>query len=242
MAILTETGHAKNVGNFGSLLVSIDVLGPAYNPLFEELKPEQLKKLYARAKSTVQGVALALQVYIAAVNARDKAWDGLDEIIGRILAIRNIAVDSIEEIEQITALVNEIKGVDVPADAKIMLQQMVKFNISLSLSSYIERLESFAKLIKILDSSYNSPEEQLIVGSLRSMHTSLTARNLSVKLAEAALNTAKANRNQLLYSPENGLVAVANKVKAYIGQALTQVSPQYTQILGTSFSSIETFS
>jgi hypothetical protein len=138
--------------------------------------------------------------------------------------------------------VNEIKGVDVPADAKIMLQQMVKFNISLSLSSYIERLESFAKLIKILDSSYNSPEEQLIVGSLRSMHTSLTARNLSVKLAEAALNTAKANRNQLLYSPENGLVAVANKVKAYIGQALTQVSPQYTQILGTSFSSIETFS
>jgi len=241
MAILSENGHAKNVGNFGSLLISIDVLGKAYNPPIPELKTIELKELYTRAKSTLHGVALALQVYVAAIDAREKAWDGLDAMIDRILNIRKLIIEDPEEVELFSSLIDRIKG-GSPLPATQAVLQKVKFSVSLTKKPYSDRLQSFEELIQMLISSYNSPEEQLIVESLRSLLQSLKSRNINVSLAEAALNTARSNRNSLLYTPETGLVAVANKVKAYIENGLSEVSPQYRQILTTSFWSLEAFS
>lgn len=237
MALISETAHAKNIGNFGSLLVSIEVLGNAYKPHREELSLDNLKALYSRAKLTVQGVALALRVYVATVDSREKAWDGIDSLSNRILNLNRTFLDS-EDTQKIEMLVKKIKGGIIPGENQTLATEKLKFSISLSQHSYESRLESFGQLVNMLtvDNYCKTFDEKLMDVSLRSLYHNLKSKNVSIKLAEAALNTARHNRNALLYSPNYGLVDIAKQVKHYIENSLTPASPQYSQIQATDFS------
>lgn len=46
-----ETGHAKNVSNFESLLSFVKGYGDAYNPTRDAIKMQHLKKFYPIRKS-----------------------------------------------------------------------------------------------------------------------------------------------------------------------------------------------
>ncbi|WP_256012786.1 hypothetical protein [Desertivirga xinjiangensis] len=236
MALLSESGHGKNVGNFGSLLISIEVLGDNYNPPRADLSLKNLKHLYAQAKSSLQGVTLALRVYAATVDAREKAWEGLEPLANRILSLRREAFIDEEGASSIDSLVKDLKGQRVLTDFAVTREKM-KFNIPLSSPSYEKRLESLSQLISLIseNSICNTPDQKLLITSLNIIFENLKTKNTSIKLAEAALNTARRNRNIILYTPGTGLIDIAKDVKLYIEGALTPSSPQYFQILTTDF-------
>ncbi|MDD2303623.1 MAG: hypothetical protein PHP53_02915 [Prolixibacteraceae bacterium] len=51
MANQTETGHAKNVANFGTLITVVNGFGKVYNPSKQTITTTALKTLYESEKS-----------------------------------------------------------------------------------------------------------------------------------------------------------------------------------------------
>jgi len=235
MEILSESDHAKNVSNFGSLLVSLEVLGDHYNPSGENLKLPQLKLLHAQAKTVMQGVALSLRVYAAAVDSRKKAWDGMDVLSGRI---KNLCQEAdVAEKSSVTTLLKNVRGDESLIAEKVRVGRSLKFNAVLASSSFEKRLDDFNKLILMLSRSDAALSDKgtLLIASLEALQSNLKSKNINVKLAEAALNTARSNRDTLLYRRENNLLKVAKEVKDYIKTTLGPSYAQYIQIINTDF-------
>lgn len=238
MEFPSETSHAKNVSNFGSLLVSIEVLGDFYNPEKEGLKLMHLKTLHRQAKSVMQGVALSLGVYAAAVESRKKAWEGIDVLAKRILEVYEKSEEESSKANGLSSLLNEVKGGSVAVAEQVTAEQDgLRFNALLSRLSFEKRLDSFEELILMMSESSVGGSERglLLISSLHALQSNFRSKNINVKLAEAALNTAKYNRDVLLYKQENNLVAVAEEVKDYIKNTLGPSFSQYMQIMDTTF-------
>jgi len=237
MEFQSETSHSKNVGNFGSLLVSIEVLGSYYKPYKENLKLANLQLLHRQAKSVLQGVALASSVHAAAVDSRRKAWTGIDELAERILNLCDDYPEVITESDQVPVLLKKVRDKTNLVSEQAAISQTLKFNALLSQTSFEKRLESFEELIDIIKNSEARSVEKgkLLIASLEALQNNFKSKNISVKLAEAALNTARFNRDSLLYKQENNLITIAKEVKEYVKSTLGPSYAQYMQIMGTSF-------
>ncbi|WP_207422080.1 hypothetical protein [Desertivirga brevis] len=237
MEFPSETSHAKNVSNFGSLLVSIEVLGNLYNPGKEGLKLVHLKTLHRQGKSVMQGVALSLGVYAAAVESRRKAWEGIDSLAKRILDVYEKSEEESSKTSSLSTLLNQVKGDSGSFAEHVTVQQGLKFNALLSRLSFEERLDSFEELISMISESSVGASERglLLITSLHALQSNFRSKNINVKLAEAALNTARYNRDVLLYKQENNLVSVAEEVKDYIKNTLGPSFSQYMQIMDMTF-------
>ncbi|WP_207533875.1 hypothetical protein [Desertivirga arenae] len=237
MEFPSETSHAKNVSNFGSLLISIEVLGEFYNPQKEGLKLMHLKTLHRQAKSVMQGVALSLGVYAAAVESRKKAWEGIDVLAKQILDVYEKSEEESSQKQNLSSLLNEVRGGGVAVAEQVAVLQTLKFNALLSRLSFEKRLDSFEELILLVSESAVGASERgkLLISSLNALQSNFRSKTINVKLAEAALNTARYNRDALLYRQENNLVAVAEEVKNYIKNTLGSSFSQYLQIMDTTF-------
>lgn len=235
MEFQSEISHAKNVNNFGSLLVSIEVLGSYYSPHKESLSISHLRTVHKQAKAVMQGVGLSLSVYAAAVDSRMKAWDGIEHLAGRILALCN---ETERELEQdVNALLKNVRSKNSFVSEHVAVSQLTKFNALLTQNSFEKRLESFDQLVNLISRSKASTVDngKLLIASMEALQSNFRSKNISVKLAEAALNTARYNRDVLLYRQENNLITLAKEVKEYVKDALGPSYIQYLQIMGTNF-------
>ena len=235
MEFQSETSHAKNVNNFGSLLVSIEVLGSYYNPIKESLSLPHLRTVHKQSKAVMQGVALSLSVYAAALDSRKKAWDGIEHLAGRILSLCSETEDELEQ--DVNALLKTVRSKNALIAEQVAINQFTKFNAMLTQSSFEKRLESFDQLVNLISRSKASTVDngKLLIASMEALQSNFRSKNMSVKLAEAALSTARYNRDMLLYKQENNLVELAKEVKEYVKDALGPSYTQYLQIMGTNF-------
>ena len=66
----------------------------------------------------------------------------------------------------------------------------------------------------------------------------MKAANTAVINSETPLTNARIKRNDELYNPQTGLVAVANAVKAYVKSLFGVSSPQYQQLNKLKFKTV----
>jgi len=110
MANTTETGHAKNVANFESLISFVKGYQAAYNPTKDAIKVDALEEILSNSKQAMVEIDNALPAYTNAVSARESAFAPLGKLITRVnSAIK--ATDTTENVdESVKTLVRKLQG------------------------------------------------------------------------------------------------------------------------------------
>jgi len=246
MASTTETGHAKNVANFESLISFVKGYGTAYNPSKDSIKVEALELILTNAKKSIMNIDTALPAYTNAVSAREFAFAPLSKLITRVNnAIK--ATDTTELVDDsVKTLVRKIQGIRASAkisdeDKKLLEADGKEVNqISASQMGYNNRVENFYKLLMLLSSiqQYNPNEEELKISTLTTLYEDLNTKNATVVEATTPLSNSRIARNVVLYKPLTGLVDISFDCKVYIKSVFGASSPQYKQVSKLEFKSL----
>ena len=246
MASTSETGHAKNVANFESLISFTVGYGATYNPSKTNLKVAGLQTQLASTKANIASVTSSSVAFNNAVNARMIAFDGLKKLSTRL-------VNSLDATAATPQIVKDLKTVN----AKVQGSKLTKADsgktakaidpnapvvetdktISSSQQSYSSLIEHFSKIITILstDPTYLPNETELKVITLNAQLTTLKNTNTAVINAYTTVSNSRIARDQSLYNSTNGLCEIAKEVKMYVKSVFGASSPQYKQLSGIEF-------
>ena len=117
-------------------------------------------------------------------------------------------------------------------------RQPAPTTISTSQQSYDQLIQHLAGLNAVLaaEPSYTPNESDLKVSTIDAKIADLTAKNTAVANAYATISNTRIERNQILYSPQDGLVETASEVKKYVKSVFGATSPQFAQVKGIKFS------
>lgn len=141
------------------------------------------------------------------------------------------------------AIARKIKGIRASRklneeEIKIAAEQGQEINqISSSQMSFDNRLDNLNGLNNIVlgSESYAPNEADLKKDYIVTFYKDLSMKNDAVKAAFNPLRLARISRNEILYNPETGMVAVALRAREYIKSVYGASSPLYKQISAISF-------
>ena len=246
MASTTESGHAKNVSNFESLISFVKGYGATYNPSKDSIKIVALELILANSKQSLIDIDTLFPAYTNAVSAREFAFAPLSKIITRVNnAIK--ATDTTELVDNsVKTLVRKLQGTRASAkisdeDKKLLAEDGKEVNqISASQMGYDNRVENLYKLLMLLNSipQYNPNEEELKISTLTALYEDLKAKNTAVVETTTPLSNSRIARNEVMYKPLSGLVDIAFDSKVYIKSVFGPSSPQYKQVSKLEFKSL----
>ena len=243
MASISETGHANNVANLESLIISATAFGTSYNPSRDSIKLSALQTLLTASKESLNALNIVQSAYSNAVSARESAFEPFNKLITRVNNALKASDTTVQVDESAETIVRKLQGRRASAkltdEEKKALEAAGKEanQISAAQLSYDSKLENLDKLIMLLSSVplYNPNEEDLKVDSLKTLYTELKAKNTDVLTATIQLSNARIARNELLYKPITGLIDIAFDFKVYIKSVFGATSPQYKQISKLKF-------
>ena len=239
MASTSETGHAKNVANFQSLIAFVTGYGTTYNPSKNALKLPQLIALKADADTKLADVVTQNTKFNTKVNERQAAFSSLKSLSTRL-------VNALQTTDASTQIIKDAKGFNrkmqgqrasasttTPTDPNTPAPN----TISSSQQSYTQQIQHLAGLISVLESepSYTPNETALQITTLQATQNDLTTKNNEVATAYANISNSRIARNTTLYSTEGSIFDVASEVKKYIKSIYGASSPEFAQVKGIEF-------
>lgn len=239
----SETGHAKNVALFETLISAIQTFGAAYNPPRINLKKlTALIPIPGAARDAIAETNHFLDLQTVAVNDRETAFDGLGKLVTRVIGALEISDADAVIGDHARALARKLQGrragerfEDDPATPDVDESEQ---NISVSQMSYDSRLANFEAFVGLLESqttAYAPNETELNDDALRVRADGMRAKNSAAVNAQSALDAARIQRNTILYEDDTGLFDIAADVKKYIKFAFGTDSPQYAQVKDLKF-------
>jgi vacuolar-type H+-ATPase subunit D/Vma8 len=240
---VSETGHAKNVANFQSLISFCSGFGAVYNPSKESLKIPQLQSLLQSAQDKINSTITQKTSYDNATNSRRNAFADLKPLSTKIT--NAFAVSGVEQlgINNLKSMNKKLQGTtsrkaSVTAEDS---QPDTGKTISTSQQSYDKMVEHFSSIIEILiqNPAYNPNENDLKVTSLQDKLSDMQTKNSELIDAYTQYSNAMLDRNQTLYNPLSGLVQTSKEIKQYVKSIFGASSPQFKQINGIEFKVIK---
>jgi hypothetical protein len=243
MASTSETGHAKNVANFGTLISFCGGYGASYNPSKTALQLSGLAAIKTEADKKLQDVKVAKSTFDNVVNARQTAFKQLQPLATRIINALAASGASPLVVVDAKAIIRKLRGVratsidsssngtpDNPGptpDKKISTAQ----------TSYDSLVDHFAKLIELLSqqTEYKPNETELTTAKLTDLISDMQTANAGVVNAYTAWSNTRIERNKVLYNPLAGLVQTAQDIKLYVKSVYGATSPQYKQVSKLQF-------
>ncbi len=110
-------------------------------------------------------------------------------------------------------------------------------SISSAQLSYTNRLNTFDQLIQLLAGipEYAPNESDLTIAALTTLYNQLQNFNTAVVNTFVPLSNTRIARNRVLYNPETGILATANRCKTYCKSVFGATGPQYQQIRSLKF-------
>ena len=243
MASISETGHANNVANLESLIISATAFGTSYNPSKDSIKLTALQTLLTASKESLNAVNIAQSAYSNAVAARESTFEPFSKLITRVNSALKASDTTVQVDESALTIVRKLQGKRASAKLTDEEKQALEAEgkevnqISAAQMSYDSKLENFDKLIMLLSSVplYNPNEEDLKVTSLTALYNEFKAKNTDVLTATIQLSNARISRDENLYKPLTGLFDIAADTKMYIKSIFGATSPQFKQISKLKF-------
>ena len=178
-----------------------------------------------------------------AIGNREAAFEPLSKLLTRVLNALKASDTTPANIDSAKSLIKKIQGSRVSAiltdDEKKALEAEGKSTRQNSASqlSFDNRLANLNQLIELLRaiSTYAPNENELITDNLHLLAENLKNLNTACINAEALEMSLRTVRNETLYNPATGMVALAAFVKAYVKSLFGPNSPQFKQISGLRF-------
>lgn len=247
MSSTSETGHAKNVANFGTLITTVETFGPSYNPSANEIKLLVMRTLKIDMDVSLIAVRNAETPYKIAVNRRQEGFEGMSTLTTRVLNALAASGASQPEMKDARGMAKKITGGRVkaikPVDDSTVENMTVEAVVrhSVSQMSFDKRVENFKNLIAFVAAipKYNPNEQDLKVTALTAYVNSLLPLNDEVERCLAVLNRERERRNTLLYAPVTGAIDIAKQVKQYVKSVFGATSTEYKEVAAIEFKVIK---
>lgn len=233
MAKQNETGHAINVDNFYELIQFVTTYGVTYNPTMDALKLPQLTAKQTAALAALQGVTDQVTSYNNTVNARMEVFDPSKPLATRVLNALETSGVSADVIQDAKTINRKIQGTRAKsATQPVPPGTPPPVTISASQQSYAQTIEHWAALISLLDSQalYAPNETELQAEALTVMHQQMINANDAVATEWAQITNVRNQRDEVLYNPETGIVAIASLVKKYVKALFGAKSVEFLQL------------
>ena len=242
----SETGHAKNLANFETLIIDCLSLGTSYNPSNTAIIILALQTIYTNATNALNDITLKANTLSHTINTREVLFIPLKPLATKIMAALTASGATPQTLLNAKTINRKIQGsrATKKTTPKIVLQTppeektttpvgpVTPVNISTAQLSFDNLVAHFQELVNYVSlyPAYNPNETNLKVTSLNTTAAAYTTANISVKSAQAALHTAMATRTNILYDPTTGMIQLAKEVKAYIKSTFGALSPEFKQI------------
>lgn len=234
MASTSETGHAKNVANFETLISFCTGYGETYNPTNTALTITNLQTKFDKAKVKLKAVKDTKGPFDVATGERQLLFKPLKPLATRVINAMVAQNASAPNIKDARTIIRKLNG---KRAGEATTSTPEENQISVSQQSYDRLVDSFEQLIVITQNEplYNPNETELTVEAMQTLLTQLAAKNSAVRNAYVPYSNAIIARNQELYDEENALVNTAFDVKNYVKSLFGASSPQYRQISSLVF-------
>jgi hypothetical protein len=236
-----ETGHAKNVANFKTLIDKLNHFGTTYNPPKDTLKIPHLNTIVIKARAELANVIDKNSDFNVAIANRALAFKDLQPLSTRLVNTLKITDASPQRIDDAKGFIRKLQG---KRASKIVEHTdpntPAPKTISASQQSYDQQVQHFMGLIAVLrsEASYKPNENELKIEALVAKQNELTQKNDAVSVAHSSISNARNERNQTFYANNNGLVDIAMEVKDYVKAAYGAKSVQFKEISGIRFKKI----
>ncbi|WP_428224406.1 hypothetical protein [Flavobacterium sp.] len=231
----SETGHAKNIANFGAAIQILQEMNTLYNPSNPQLAIANLLEIKQSLDATIEALNLKIPAYKNAVSAREMAMEPVSKLTTRINNfVKSIAISQPDK-ENIQAVVKKIRG-DVKAK-KVNPETTESNTISTLQQSYDSRIANLSVLIEQLNAhpEFAPNEDELKTQNLKGLQQQLDTLSKNVNTTTNALITARMDRNKVLYTnPENALKIIKD-VKAYVKSLGDAAQPYYKALVKLKF-------
>jgi hypothetical protein len=247
MSKTNDTGHAKNVANFETLIAYLTGYGAVYNPSNANIQLTSLTEKATAAKTITEQVHDAAAKNSNAIAIRDLAFQPLKKLSTRIVN----AIKASDVAQQVidNAITHNRKIQGQRASIKLTEEEKQKLaasgtvvnQVSASQQSFDSQLDTFDKQIKLLATipSYAPNEVELQQVTLTTLYNDLLQKNRDVVSKTSELSTFRLNRNKIMYDANTGIVALALDAKNYSKSLFGVSTPQYKQISGIPFKAIK---
>ncbi|MEG1589584.1 hypothetical protein [Chryseobacterium sp.] len=242
MASTTETGHAKNIANFQTLIEFLMGYGSSYNPSKTSLQLPAIIALKDSAEIALADVLSKNTIYNGKVSERQEAFSGIKTMATRFINAIQASNASEGSIKEAKFHNRRLQGKRASAPkTPVDPGKTAPVTISASQQSYDQLIQHLSGLKMVLENepNYQPNEPELLVDTLASTITDLQNKNLEVIRAYANVNNARITRNKLLYGDEIGICEIASDIKKYIKAIFGATSPEFAQIKGIEFSKIK---
>lgn len=231
----SERGHAKNVANFETIIISCTGYGSNYNPSNSALTIGNLIVKHEKAKQQLKTVKITKEPFDSITGKRQLLFKPLKPYTTRVINSLIAQKAPASVVKDARAIARKMSGKRAPGTDKNNSEEN---QISVSQQSFDKLVDNFDELIVLVqtEESYNPNETDLKIEYMQNYLSELSTINTQVKNAANPYSNALISRNKELYSPETGLVDLALEVKNYVKSVFGASSPEYRLISGIEFS------
>jgi hypothetical protein len=240
-----ETGNAINVANFQALIMACTELGASYNPKPESLSIAELTNLKGKAQTAMNNNNEKQVALTQAIALRKAAFEPLSQLATRIFNAYKISGASDGDVDGVLTVIRKLQGrraKTLPSAPTLPVggtPTPATKSRSVSFQSFESRTSNFALLVEYLlkQPLYDPNEEALKVVTLQNVLKNLQDTQTDVLIAENAIATTRAQRDEILYNKTTGLVKRALNVKDYIKSLFGASSVEFKRINEIHFTS-----
>lgn len=239
----SDSSFEGMVATFELLLTFLVYMGAAYNPGPAHLKLPALQARLAALKSLLNDVSAAKAANDAAIANRATWFALLPDRVTRVLNMLKVFSPKSPVMNAVKSLVSKLRGkrlTDEPTNPdgspgeSNSSSQTTAANKVMQTTNLINLLGQDAKYAPAAPPS-GSDEPNLTLAGLGAFRDEMSARTSAVNGTAAPLKQARDARDEALFDPEDGLVAVVQQIKAYVKAIFGVKSAEYKQISGLTF-------
>ena len=244
MTTNSDSGHAKNLSNFGEVVAYLSILGPKYCPPADRLALGALTLSLTKGRDALSSWYSAENHLRTKSAERSKLFDDVNPLLSRIGGFVDISPADIRTKDAVKGFIAKLRGNNKskPKAAQVAVAEgdPAPRTNSTTQRSYVMVAENFSKLVTVIEdmAGYTVTDEALKVGALRTLSGKLSAANTDVTQAELALSDARAYRDMVLYDDADSLLNVMRDVKNFVKAAFGPNSSEYRNIRGFEFKSL----
>ncbi|MET0753040.1 MAG: hypothetical protein ABWZ66_06690 [Pyrinomonadaceae bacterium] len=240
---MADTGHAKNVANFETVLIILVGLGAAYNPSQTLIMLAALQALLTEAKAAIAAVKAAEAAETIAVDEREAEFESIGKLAVSAKQAAEVDVNDAAFTKDLTAITRKFYGGKAggKSEAKTVEDEPPPETRSVSQRSYDSLTGHFASLIELLKtrSEYKTTDAGVSIAALEARLARLEAVNNAAKATIAASGNAQDARDEILYNPETGVLKRVFLIKKQIGRVPGKQSAAYQQINALQFRTVK---
>lgn len=242
MAFVSETGHAKNVANFKELITVVKSFGAQYQPIAEMLKISALEAQVSKVEDVLNKLKDAETLEKQATATLQTEFKSLGTLSSQLMGIlisSGAKTSSVDEARAVQKVLSGTSSKKKKSAEEANTDGQTKETRSTSRQSYDSKLDNFVKMTTILQNvpEYKPNEANFQIDTLQKKAKEMAQAIENSDAKEIARRQIMHERNELLYTPETGLVATAGKIKEYIKAIFGGVkSTQYKAVGKIRFS------